>query len=53
MVVGDFNSRAKKLSASGDPLGERHALSAHRIDNGDRILQLCADNHLFLSRTSS
>ncbi|VDP89742.1 unnamed protein product, partial [Echinostoma caproni] len=38
-----------KLSASEACLGGHCALPCQRTDNGDRLLQFCADHHLFLS----
>ncbi|CAM0512289.1 unnamed protein product [Fasciola hepatica] len=52
VLAGDFNAQVGKLSVSEACLGGRCALPAERTDNGDRLLQFCADNRLFLSSTN-
>lgn len=49
LVAGNFNAQVGKPGSSEAILGKRCAVPAQCTDNGDRLLQFCADNHLFLS----
>jgi len=52
VVAGDMNAQVGRLSAAEALLGGRLGLDAGRTDNGDRLLQLCADHRLFLCSTN-
>ncbi|CAH8665504.1 unnamed protein product [Schistosoma curassoni] len=52
IVAGDFNAQVGKLSAGERHLGGSYGVVAQRTDNGDRLLQLCSDNRLFLANTN-
>ncbi|RTG85806.1 uncharacterized protein DC041_0013076 [Schistosoma bovis] len=52
IVAGDFNAQVGKLSDRERHLGGFYSVVAQRTDNGDRLLQLCSDNCLFLANTS-
>ncbi|KER30676.1 hypothetical protein T265_02918 [Opisthorchis viverrini] len=47
MVARDMNAQVGRLSASETQLGGRHGLESVRTNNGERLLQLCADRRLF------
>ncbi|GAA55110.1 craniofacial development protein 2 [Clonorchis sinensis] len=51
VVVGDLNAQVGRLSVSQTHLGGRYGLDSARTDNGERLLQLCADRRLFLGCT--
>ncbi|GAA53500.1 craniofacial development protein 2 [Clonorchis sinensis] len=51
VVAGDLNAQVGRLSVSETQLGGRHGLDSVRTDNGERLLQLCADRRLFLCST--
>ncbi|GAA48171.1 craniofacial development protein 2 [Clonorchis sinensis] len=52
VVVGDLNAQVRRLSVFESQLGGRHGLDSVRTDNGERVLQLCADHRLFLCSTN-
>ncbi|KER25885.1 hypothetical protein T265_06740 [Opisthorchis viverrini] len=52
VVAGDMNAQVGGLSASETQLVGRHGLDSLRTDNGERLLQLCADRRLFLCSTN-
>ena len=52
LLAGDLNAQVGELSESESRLGGVFGLPARRSDNGDRLLQLCAEYNLFLSSTS-
>ena len=52
IVAGDFNAQVGKLSEREGHLGGSYGVMAKRTDNGDRLLQLCSDNRLFLANTN-
>ncbi|KER23581.1 hypothetical protein T265_14617, partial [Opisthorchis viverrini] len=49
ILAGDLNAQVGRLSSSESHLGGRFGVDARRTDNGDRLLQLCADHELFLA----
>ncbi|CAH8290911.1 unnamed protein product, partial [Schistosoma intercalatum] len=51
-MAGDFNAQVGKLSDKERHLGGYYGVVAQRTDNGDRLLQLCSDNRLFLANTN-
>lgn len=52
VITGEFIGQKGKLNASEIFLNGRCTLSVAFADNWDRLLQLYADNHLFLSSTN-
>ena len=52
MFAGDLNARVGRLCTVESHLGGSHGLDASRNDNGERLLQLCADHRLYLSSVS-
>ena len=52
VVAGDMNAQVGRLSAAEARLGGRLGLDTRRTDNGDRLLQMCADHRLFLCSTN-
>ncbi|CAH8290604.1 unnamed protein product [Heterobilharzia americana] len=52
VVAGDFNAQVGRLSEAERHLGGTFGIPAERTDNGDRLLQLCSDNRLFLASTN-
>ena len=52
ILAGDLNARVGRLCTVESRLGGPHGLDACRNDNGERLLQLCADNRLYLSSLS-
>ncbi|GAA54241.1 hypothetical protein CLF_112950, partial [Clonorchis sinensis] len=46
VVAGDLNSHVGRLSVSETQLGRRRGLDSVRTNNGERLLQLCADRRL-------
>ena len=52
VVAGDFNARVGSLNQPERHLGGCFSIPAQRTDNGDRLLQLCSDNRLFLASTN-
>ncbi|KAK4474221.1 hypothetical protein MN116_000067 [Schistosoma mekongi] len=52
ILAGDFNAQIGSLNQSKRHLGGCFSVPAHRTDNGDRLLQLCSDNRLFLANTN-
>ena len=52
LVLGDMNARVGRLTSSELRLGGNFGLDSTRSDNGERLLQMCADHQLFLSSTN-
>ena len=53
IVLGDTNARVGALAANEKILGGNHALrSVARNDNGQRMIDLCRDNHLWLASSA-
>ncbi|CAH8485715.1 unnamed protein product [Schistosoma margrebowiei] len=52
LVGGDFNAQIGSLNQTERHLGGYFSVPAQRTDNGDRLLQLCSDNRLFLANTN-
>ncbi|CAH8658448.1 unnamed protein product [Schistosoma rodhaini] len=52
VVAGDFNAQVGSLNQTERHLGGCFSIPAQRTDNGDRLLQLCSDNRLFLASTN-
>ena len=52
ILAGDMNAQVGRLSSTESHLGGRFSVDAERTDNGERLLQLCADHNLFLVSTS-
>ncbi|KER31525.1 hypothetical protein T265_02290 [Opisthorchis viverrini] len=52
ILAGDLNAQVGRLSSLESHLGGRFGVDARRTDNGDRLLQLCADHELFLASTN-
>ena len=52
MVIGDFNAQIGRLDESERRFGGSHAIPSRRTDNGDRLLNLCAQRGLFLANTN-
>ena len=52
MIAGDMNAQVGRLSDSETQLGGCWGLQSKRTDNGERLLQLCAGQRLFLSSTN-
>lgn len=53
IVAGDFNAQVGKLNQSKRHLGGFYGIAIQRADTGDRLLQICTDNCLFLANTNS
>ncbi|KER28652.1 hypothetical protein T265_04600 [Opisthorchis viverrini] len=51
ILAGDLNAQVGRLSSLESHLGGHFGVDARRTDNGDRLLQLCADHELFLARS--
>ena len=51
VLAGDMNAQVGQLEESESSLGGRYSLGHTRSNNGDRLLQLCAEEHLFLAST--
>lgn len=51
-MVGDFNAQVGRLNQTERHLSGSYAVVAQRTDNGDRLLQLCSDNHVFLENAN-
>ncbi|CAH8543074.1 unnamed protein product, partial [Schistosoma turkestanicum] len=51
-MAGDFNAQVGRLSENERHLGGCYGVAAQRTDNGDRLLQVCSDNRLFLANTN-
>ncbi|GAA56074.1 hypothetical protein CLF_109828 [Clonorchis sinensis] len=49
ILAGELNAQVGHLSSLKSQLGGRFGVDARRTDNGDRLLQLCADQELFLT----
>ena len=47
VVAGDMNAQVGRLSTDEAQLGGCLGLDSVRMDNGERLLQLCADHNLF------
>ena len=47
VVAGDMNAQLGRLSTDETQLGGCLGLDSVRTDNGERLLQLCADHNLF------
>nr|CAH8875878.1 unnamed protein product [Trichobilharzia regenti] len=52
VLAGDLNAQVGRLSSEENRLGGQWGLHGRRSDNGDRLLQLCADHNLFLASTN-
>jgi len=52
VLAGDLNAQVGRLGESERQLGGTFGLDTERTDNGERLLQLCADQKLFLSSTA-
>ncbi|KAH9590336.1 hypothetical protein MS3_00003064 [Schistosoma haematobium] len=52
VLAGDLNAQVGRLGTEESRLDGRWGLVGHRTDNGDRLLQLCADHNLFLASTN-
>nr|CAH8866828.1 unnamed protein product [Trichobilharzia regenti] len=52
VLAGDLNAQVGRLSSEENRLGGQWGLHGGRSDNGDRLLQLCADDNLFLASTN-
>ncbi|KER20547.1 hypothetical protein T265_10934 [Opisthorchis viverrini] len=52
ILLGDLDSQVGRLSSLDSHLGGRFGVDVRRTDNGDRLLQLCADLELFLASTN-
>ncbi|KER27324.1 hypothetical protein T265_05644 [Opisthorchis viverrini] len=52
ILAGDLNAQVGRLSSLESHLGGRFGVDARRTENGDRLLQLCADHELFLASTN-
>ncbi|TNN18187.1 Craniofacial development protein, partial [Schistosoma japonicum] len=52
IMAGDLNAQVGRLSENERHLGGCYGVTAQRTDNGDRLLQLCSDNGLFLANTN-
>ncbi|CAH8490480.1 unnamed protein product [Dicrocoelium dendriticum] len=52
VLAGDFNARVGRLLPCERHLGGPHGYDDVRSENGERLLNLCADYQLFLSSTS-
>ncbi|KAH9590416.1 hypothetical protein MS3_00003110 [Schistosoma haematobium] len=52
VLAGDLNVQVGHLGTEESSLGGRWGLVGRRTDNGDRLLQLCTDNNLFLASTN-
>ena len=52
MVIGDFNAQIGCLDETERRFGGPFAVHARRTDNGDRLLNLCAQRGLFLANTN-
>ena len=52
VIAGDMNAQVGRLSAAEARLGGCLGLDSIRTDNGERLLQLCANHKLFLSSTN-
>ncbi|PXX94221.1 hypothetical protein DF185_23070, partial [Marinifilum breve] len=49
LVGGDFNAQIGSLNQTERHLGGYFSIPTQQTDNGDRLLQLCSDNRLFLA----
>ena len=52
VLAGDMNARVGRLSPSEAHIGGPFGLDSCRSENGDRLLALCSDHHLFLASTN-
>jgi hypothetical protein len=52
IVAGDFNAQLGRLDGSEKRFGGTFGVPANRTDNGDRLLQSCADHKLFVASTN-
>ena len=52
ILAGDLNAQVGRLDTSELHLGGKFGVDAPRSDNGERLLQLCADHRLFLANTN-
>ncbi|GAA47933.1 craniofacial development protein 2, partial [Clonorchis sinensis] len=52
ILAGDLNAQVGRLSSLELHFGGRFGVDARRTDNGDRLLQLCADHERFLANTN-
>ncbi|CAH8440761.1 unnamed protein product, partial [Schistosoma bovis] len=52
LLAGDFNAQIGSLNQTERHLGGYFSIPAQGTDNGDRLLQLCSENRLFLAKTN-
>ena len=52
IVAGDMNAQVGQLGTAEINLGGKFSYGDTRTENGDRLMQACADHHLFLTSTS-
>ncbi|KER27161.1 hypothetical protein T265_13857, partial [Opisthorchis viverrini] len=52
ILAGDMNAQVGRMGSLESHSGGRFGVDARRTDNGDRLLQLCADHELFLASTT-
>lgn len=52
IIAGDFNAQLGRLNSSEKRFGGTFGVPANRTDNGDRLLQTCADYKLFVASTN-
>ncbi|MGL5799640.1 MAG: endonuclease/exonuclease/phosphatase family protein, partial [Plesiomonas sp.] len=52
VIAGDLNAQVGQLNDDETVLGGKFSYGSHRTDNGDRLLQACAEHRLFLTSTS-
>ena len=52
IVARDINAQVSQLDIAEINLGGSSSYGNARTDNGDRLMQACADHHLFLTSTS-
>jgi len=52
ILAGDMNAQVGQLSQFETHLGVIYGVRANRTDNGNRLLQTCADHNLYLASTN-
>ena len=52
VLAGDMNAQVGRIASSEKRLGGPFGIQTNRTDNGDRLLQLCADHKLYLISTN-
>ena len=52
VLAGDMNAHVGRIASSEKRLGGPFGIQTKRTDNGDRLLQLCADHKLHLISTN-